>query len=76
VGVEIGTSMVVRAAATVGGVGAGAGAYQASQDARARDNEPTDSGLARMQGQAAVMVANSGIAPKTNAVDFTAPRGS
>jgi hypothetical protein len=53
VGVEIGTSMVVRAAATTAGVGAGAGAYQAAQSARDRaDNEPSDLGT-RTVAQAA-----------------------
>lgn len=64
--------MVTRALATAAGVGVGAGAAKVGL----ADNEPPDKGIARMQAQADAMVVNSGVPPRTTAVDFTAPRGS
>lgn len=66
-GIEVGTSMVVKAAAGIGGVGAGAATYQATMDARARgDNEtPAD----RTVAQAAQAAPAAPEKP-------TAPRGS
>lgn len=71
VGIEIGTSLVVKAAAGMAGVGVSAGAYQASMDSRSRgENEPPDKGIAKMQADAAAMIVNSGVPV------YQPPRGS